>query len=537
VNFGVGGTAAFNTDFNQTGATSFNTTVGSVTIPAGSTTATVTLDPIADSAVEGDEAVTLTIASGSGYSIGTANGVTGTILDVAPRVSLSLDPQSVSEDGSDNLVYTFTRTGSLAEALTVNIGIGGTAIVDVDYTQSGATSFSGTGTVTFAPGAATATVTIDPKADSTPESDETVFLQVQAGAGYLPGTIPPVGGKILNDDAQVSVTLSSASQVMEDGPQNFVYTIGRSGLLSVPLTVTFNIGGTATLDNDYTLTGATMVSATQASVTFPAGVFSVQVTVDPTADTLPELDETVVLIINPGPGYQPLSATAIGTILGEETAVHVVSTSSSIGESVVNVNSDFSFTVERVGPTSTPLTIDFTLSGTATQGIDYYFYNGVSALVIPAGASQGYVSFKVRPDVLIEDNETVIFSLSPTAPYEVNGPTTATLIIIDDDTVLNLASSTQSVPESSTTGLVYTVTRGPGDISRPITAGFNLTGSAGILTDFYVVGATTLTPTSGTVVIPADSQSATFSLIPIDDTLVELDETVTVTLLGGLEES
>ena len=52
------------------------------------------------------------------------------------------------------------------------------AAVDGDYTASD------TGTVTFAAGASTAIVTVDPTADTTVEPDETVILTVTAGADY-----------------------------------------------------------------------------------------------------------------------------------------------------------------------------------------------------------------------------------------------------------------------------------------------------------------------------------------------------------------
>jgi hypothetical protein len=55
-------------------------------------------------------------------------------------------------------------------------------------------------TATFAPGSATATVTIDPTADATVESDETVSLTLAAGTGYIIGTAGAVTGTITNDD-------------------------------------------------------------------------------------------------------------------------------------------------------------------------------------------------------------------------------------------------------------------------------------------------------------------------------------------------
>ena len=91
VNFGVGGTAAFATDYTQSGAGSFTTTAGTVTMGASQTTATVTVDPTADAAAEPDETVILTITAGTGYVVGTPAAGTGTIQNDDGAANLALN--------------------------------------------------------------------------------------------------------------------------------------------------------------------------------------------------------------------------------------------------------------------------------------------------------------------------------------------------------------------------------------------------------------------------------------------------------------
>ena len=168
VNFSVGGTATFNTDYTQTGAATFTPPTGTVTFADGSLTATVTVDPSADSTVEPDETVILTVTAGTGYTVGAPASATGTITNDDTDVSVAVSPLSTTEDGAGNLVYTFTRTGVTTGALTVNFSINGTATFNTDYTQTGATTFTPpTGTVDFAAGSSTAIVTVDPTADNT----------------------------------------------------------------------------------------------------------------------------------------------------------------------------------------------------------------------------------------------------------------------------------------------------------------------------------------------------------------------------------
>ena len=214
VNYGIAGTATFNNDYTQIGAANFTATTGTITFAAGSSTKTLTIDPTADTTVESNETVALTLASGTGYTVGTTTAVTGTITNddivVSPSITLAVSPSSVLENGTTNLLYTFTRTGAITNALTVNYGIAGTATFNNDYTQIGAANFTATtGTITFAAGSSTKTLTIDPTADTTVESNETVALKLAAGTGYTIGTTTAVTGTITNDDtANVPLTLT-----------------------------------------------------------------------------------------------------------------------------------------------------------------------------------------------------------------------------------------------------------------------------------------------------------------------------------------
>ncbi|MFM7641346.1 MAG: hypothetical protein ACKO45_07325 [Cyanobium sp.] len=76
VNYTVGGTATLGTDYTgiPTGGT-----IKTVTFAAGSSTATLIVDPIADATIEANETVALTLSNGTGYTIGTTSAVVGTI--------------------------------------------------------------------------------------------------------------------------------------------------------------------------------------------------------------------------------------------------------------------------------------------------------------------------------------------------------------------------------------------------------------------------------------------------------------------------
>ena len=127
----------------------------------------------------------------------------------AVLITLSLAPTSVKEDGFLNLIYTFTRTGDTTAALAVNYTTAGTATLGGDYTGIEATP--ATKTVIFAPGSATATVTVNPIIDRRIETDETVSLKLAVGTGYTIQTTTAVIGTIRNDDAYVNLSAVAAA--------------------------------------------------------------------------------------------------------------------------------------------------------------------------------------------------------------------------------------------------------------------------------------------------------------------------------------
>ncbi|HSB12623.1 MAG TPA: Calx-beta domain-containing protein [Blastocatellia bacterium] len=536
VNFSVGGTATFSTDYTQTGAATFTPPTGTVTFGAGNTTATVTVDPTADTTVESDETVILTVTAGTGYTVGTPSVATGTISNDDADVSVAVSPASVLEDGATNLVYTFTRTGFTGAALTINFSVGGTATFSTDYTQTGAATFTTTtGTVTFTGTNTTATVTIDPTADATGETDETVILTVTSGTGYNPAAPTSATGTILNDDTSVSVAVSPTS-VAEDGATNMVYTFTRTGDTSGSLLVNFSVGGTATLNTDYTQTGADSFTASTGTITITAGNASASITVDPAADSTVEPDETVILTVTAGTGYVPGPPNpATGTILNDDTEVTVaVSPASTLEDGAGNLV----YTFTRTGVTTGALTVNFSVGGTATFATDYTqtgadtFTPSAGTVTIGAGNATATVTVDPSADTTVEPDETVILMVTSGTGYNIGVPDTATGTISNDDSDVTLTLTPASVGEDGSTNLVYTFTRS-GVTTSPLTVNFSVGGTATFTNDYTQTGAATYGASSGTVTIASGNTTATVTLTPVNDVLVEGDETAVLTITAG----
>jgi Ca2+-binding RTX toxin-like protein len=302
VNYTLGGTATLNTDYTRSG------TNNTVTFAAGSTTAKVTVDPTADTTVETDETVILTLASGTGYTIGTTTPVTGTIKNddtnvTLPSVTLAVSPASVTEDGTANLIYTFTRSGVLTNALTVNYSISGTATNGSDYAALPTS-------IAFAAGLSTATVIVDPTADTIVESNETVILTLASGTGYKVGTTTPVTGTITNDDfPQLSINNIT---VVEGLDNNAILTVTVNNSNPQPISVNYTTAPiNATANVDYTSkTGTLTIAANTSTATISIPILN---------DNLNEPDEAFTVTLS-----NPVNATinpdeAIGQVIITDT--------------------------------------------------------------------------------------------------------------------------------------------------------------------------------------------------------------------------
>ncbi|PSF39565.1 hypothetical protein C7H19_01890 [Aphanothece hegewaldii CCALA 016] len=238
-----------------------------------------------------------------------------------PSITLAISPVSVREDGTGNIIYTFTRTGVLTNPLTVNYGITGTATNGVDYGTIGTS-------VTFAANSATTTVKVNPTPDTTVEANETVILTLASNAAYTIGTTGAVTGTITNDEIKPIVALSlDYSGISENSTTNFTYTFTRTGNLTNALTVNFNVSGTATFSTDYEQTGANNFTSPTKTVTFVAGSATANVVINPTRDTTVESNETVILKLTSGTEYVRKTTSAVtATIINDDETRNQIAT-------------------------------------------------------------------------------------------------------------------------------------------------------------------------------------------------------------------
>jgi len=185
-------------------------------------------------------------------------------------------------------------------------------------------------------------------------------------------------------------------------------------------------------------------------------------------------------------------------------------------------NDPGTFTVTRTGSKTAALDVRYAVTGSASGGTDYAALSGV--VTIPAARASATITVAPIDDSTSELTETVVVTLSADPEYTVGSPASATVNIADNDAAtVTIAATDPSAAEPSSPG-TFTVTR-TGDTTADLVVTYLPSGSAVNGADYEAL--------SGSVTIPAGASSATITVTPKDDALVEGPETVVLTLTAG----
>jgi hypothetical protein len=386
-----------------------NTTTISSQSVAGST---ATASWNTTTAANGTHTLNLTVTDGAGRTASKAINVTvsngGTS---ATTVTITASDATATEAGPTTGAFRVARTGSTAAALTVEYTVAGTATPGTDYQRL-------SGSVIIPAGATFATVTVTPINDTLMEAPETVVATLAAGTGYAVGSPSSATVTIASDEVvQITATDPTAT---EAGLTTGTFTVTRTGPTTAALTVRYTVSGTATPNSDY--------RALSGSVIIPAGATSATIIVTPLNDTVMEGPETVVVALAAGTGYTVGTARTATVTIASDEVVKIVATDASATEAGRTTGT---FTVSRTGSLTAALTVGYTVSGTATKGVDRQGLAG--SVSIPAGATSATIVVTPIDDTLREGPETVIVTLTPNGAYTIGSPSSATVTIIDND--------------------------------------------------------------------------------------------------------
>ncbi len=489
---------------------------------AGDTSKTYEVATVADVVDEDNADVTVTVASGTGYTVGTPSSAKVTVNDDddAPQgaIGLSLNPTSAGES-ADATTVTVTATlpgttaRSEATALTVKIGKSGDAATEgTDYGQVDDVTL----TIPAGSRTGTATFSIDPAQDTLDEGTGEA-LTVHGTTSVTGFTVGEATFTITDDDAPAATIAAGTSPVTEGTAASFTVKLSSaapSGGLTVNLTVA-------------DATGSDFVAAADEgakTLAFAAGDTSKTYEVATVADTTDEASGDVTLTVASGTGYtvgSPSSATV--TVNDDDAPAATIKA----GTSPVTEGTGAAFTVELSTPApSGGLTVNLTVADATGSDFVASTNEGSKTLAFDAGDTSKTYTVATVSDTVDEANGDVTVTVGTGTGYTVGSPSEAKVTVNDNDApAATIAAGTSPVTEG--TAASFTVKLSSAAPSGGLTVNLTVADASG--SDFVAAadeGAKTLAFAAG-------DTSKTYEVATVADTTDEATGDVTVTLASG----
>jgi hypothetical protein len=178
------------------------------------------------------------------------------------------------------------------------------------------------------------------------------------------------------------------------------------------------------------------------------------------------------------------------------------------------------FTISRTS-SGVPLTVNYTLSGTGTNGVDYVTIPG--SVTLDASATDTNISVTPIDDGIAETSETVILSITPALQYV--GAGSATVVIADNESPqLSIANVSTQMYERTNDYATFRITRLGDTNAASFTPGVSFSGSATLDVDYHTNGLANFDPGVASVDVV---------ISPIQDSSYEGAETVTCSIVAG----
>ncbi len=394
-----------------TAGSDFMATNGLLTFAPGVTTNTFTVTVIDDAAAENREFIAYRLQTPSNTSLGTSNLVITINTNDSAILSWSAASTTIAEDGG-TLTLTVNRSGTTFNAVTVDFtSTNVTAVDGSDYTGTN-------GTLSFAAGETSKTITVDLTEDDLQEGNETFRLVLSGPVDATIGTGTNTVTITDNDGSTIAFTTNAVT--LAETNVSVTLTVVRSGATNTAVSVNFTTTNvTASAGSDYTTTNGTF--------SFAPGETTNTLTIELADDLLYEGNESFRVILSGISNSSLGTGTNTVTITDDDVAYLGFSAAT---DSVNELDGSIDITVERSGVTNTTVSVAYqTANVSATAGADYTAASGV--LSFAPGETNKSITIAVAFDADIELNETFRVRLLNLTNAAAGTFTTNTITITD----------------------------------------------------------------------------------------------------------
>ena len=516
-----------------------------VTIPAGGTSATLTVPTLDDSVNEADGMITATIAPGTGYTVAAPPAHRAAVAvsdDDTPEVSIAAVTSPVTE--GEEAQFIVSASSVSASALTVNV-----SVMDSGSFLSGTAPTM----VTIEAGQMSAFLRVATEDDSDDEPGGTLTVEVTTGSGYTVAAAP--GNRavvVVNDDdgtAEPSVTITADSTSVGEGtPATF--TVEASSAAPT---------GGLTVNVSVTESGSFISGTPPPTVMISMGATTATLTVSTAGDSTDELDGTVTATVTSGMGYRVgTSSSATVTVTDDDDpVVSIAAGASPVGEGTSALFEVSASTVQAsdlvVSVSVDDGTADF-IAGTAPTTVTIPSGRSMVTLSVPTEedrideadgpitatltAGSGY-TVAMSPDnsamVTVTDNDVAGITVTPTSGLtttEVGGTATFTVVLDSQPTEeVEIGVSSDTLSEGTVMPAMLTFTASDWNQPQPVTVtGVDDMNDDGTMTYTIELAAATSTDPNYSGVDPADVS------VSNEDNDGAIEPTVTITAGGGVTE-
>lgn len=254
---------------------------------------------------------------------------------------------------------------------------------------------------------------------------------------------------------RVSLAATSA-QASENGPLAGQFTITREGDTSQPLTVSLLISGNATNGVDY--------QRIASDIAIPAGQAAAIVTILPYVDSATEFNEIVFLELASSSNY--LNGSASTAQISIEDLKPQISLEVLEGIAGVSDGTPGAILVRRGGLTTPEVFVQFTLSGTATNGTHYNRINPY--VTMAAGQTAKVIEFVPKSSINFNGSEgkTIRMTVQPDAAFATMVPS-ANIVIVPQRLTYDDWLAASGKTASSASLMSYAFSSSPLDKTDP----------------------------------------------------------------------
>lgn len=414
VEFSTSGTAEWGSSKDYT------TSSSPIIIPAGTLTTSLIITVNDDSIDELEESAILTLENPTNAILGGNNVHTLTITDNddPPNVSFYTDTQIVSEE-----ILTFTTSVVLSNISGKDVTV--PFSVELGTATSGDFSINTPSPLTIPAGIMTAEIQIDITEGDGVEEDENFNISLKSPTNAVVGSIGTQTITITEHLGNLPViSFFQATQTISEDNVNLI-TIGveMDHAWNDAVIVHYTVSGTASegSSGDYTIFTSPIL--------IPKGKPRGEIAVQLNNDIVDENDETIIITIETvenGTSGSPNGHTITITDDDSTPSVSFHRASQTVGEAA----GSGTVRVDLSGPSSHPVTVPLTFSGTATEGADYTVSS--SEITIPPLTISETFTVNILDDSEYDPAETSILTMGdPTNATK--GTITEHTITIEDD--------------------------------------------------------------------------------------------------------